>query len=329
MKYFRWYTGLLFFLFLLIACEQKTQKPKEVEPEVKTEKLVAPAFNSDSAYYFIEKQVSFGPRVPGTVAHKACKEWLVKMLKAYTPNVMVQEAQVTVYNGKKVPMYNIIASFNPENPKRVLLAAHWDTRPFADQDKERIMEPIAGANDGGSGVGVLLEIARQLSATETDKGIDIILFDVEDYGEPDFEEYNKRDTYCLGSQYWAKNPHVKGYKAEYGILLDMVGAKNAVFTLEGTSMRYAPMLMRSIWDAAIKLGHTRYFSFQRTDPILDDHYYVNEIAGIPMIDIIHHERTTIHNFPGHWHTHADNMEVIDKNTLQAVGETVLYYVKNN
>jgi hypothetical protein len=317
------------FLWIFISCENKSKNSEPVVVEKSIEKIVAPDFNADSAYAFIAKQVSFGPRVPGTPQHKACKEWLVKKLQAYTENVIIQEATVIAYNGKKLPMYNIVATFNPEAKRRILLAAHWDTRPYADQDIERIKEPILGANDGASGVGVLIEIARQLSLNPISEGVDIILFDVEDYGEPDFEEYNKRDTYCLGSQYWAKTPHIKGYTAEAGILLDMVGAKNAVFTLEGTSMRYAPKLMRDVWNVAIKLGHSRYFSFERTDPILDDHYYVNELARIPMIDIIHHERSTGHGFPSHWHTHDDNMDVIDKKTLQAVGETVLAYVRAN
>lgn len=315
--------GLLFF----ISCKNNAQKPEITTPEKVVESIIAPDFNADSAYAFVEKQISFGPRVPGTAQHKACKEWLVNKLSSYNQNTIVQEATVKVYNGKSVPMYNIIVSFNPEAKKRFLLAAHWDTRPYADQDVERIKEPILGANDGASGVGVLIEIARQLGLNVPEQGIDIILFDVEDYGEPDFEDYNKQDTYCLGSQYWSKTPHVKGYSAQAGILLDMVGAANAVFTLEGTSMNYAPKLMRDVWTAAIQLGHSKYFSFERTSPILDDHYYVNEILQIPMVDIIHHERATEHGFPSHWHKHADNMDVIDKNTLKAVGETVLFFLE--
>jgi len=207
--------------------------------------------------------------------------------------------------------------------KRLLLCAHWDTRHVADQGNEDINQPIEGANDGGSGVGVLLEIARQLQLKAPNAGVDIIFFDVEDQGQPDYITPMKRDTYCLGSQFWSKTPHVPGYTAQNGILLDMVGAKDAVFTLEGTSMYFAPEWMRKVWDAAIQLGHSKYFNYNRTDPITDDHLYINQIKGIPTIDIIHYDRNTRSGFGSYWHTHNDNMEVIDKATLQAVGETVL------
>lgn len=278
--------------------------------------LKVPTFNADTAYAFIEKQLSFGPRVPGTPQHKACAEWLEATLKTYTPDVMVQRAKVDNHDGRKLPVYNIIAAFNPDAKERVLLCAHWDTRPNADKDTVRVDEPIAGANDGGSGVGVLLEIARQLATTGINMGIDIILFDTEDGGA-----YRVDDSFCLGSQYWSKNKHIPNYTAKYGILLDMVGGKGASFPREQYSMLYAKDIVDKVWQTAAELGFNGYFVDIKSPPITDDHYYVNKFAGIPTIDIIHY--TAEGNFGDFWHTHDDDIGVISKSSLKAVGQTVL------
>lgn len=279
-----------------------------------------PTFDAASAYDFIKKQVDFGPRVPGTPIQKECADWLKTTLGQYTDEIMVQEGTVTVYNGKQVPMYNIIGSFNPDNPRRIMLSAHWDTRPFADQDDDRQDEPIDGANDGGSGVGVLLEIARVLKENNIDLGVDIFLWDVEDYGKGEAE------TYCLGSQYWSRNPHKAGYRANYGILLDMVGAKNAVFYKEGHSLNFAPSVIAKVWKAARTAGYSSFFPNQQVNPITDDHLFINAIARIPTIDIIQYDQYAPTGFFKHWHTHEDNMDCIDQRTLKAVGQTVLQVI---
>ncbi|MDQ3191614.1 MAG: M28 family peptidase [Bacteroidota bacterium] len=299
--------------------ETKEEKPVEVEPRVK-----APDFNADSAYAYIEKQVSFGPRVPNSKAHAQTAQYLVNKLKSYEFNVILQEGKVTAFDNKVLDLKNIIAEYKPEASERIMLFAHWDTRPFADQDTKDRNKPIDGANDGGSGVGVLLEIARQISIQKPAIGIDIILFDAEDYGQPDGTMMERKaDTYALGSQFWSKQPHKKGYNARYGILLDMVGAKDALFTKEGTSMYYAPMVVEKVWNTAASLGYGAYFIDKKTPGITDDHSYVNAIAGIPSIDIIQYDPETQSKFGHYWHTHDDNMEIIDKNTLKAVGQTLL------
>lgn len=306
-----------------IACQESsttstnTQAPPP--PPKNMPEINYPTFNAETAMEYIQKQVDFGPRVPGTPTHKECADWLETTMKQYADKVTVQTSEVTVYSGKKVPMYNIISSFNPDAKKRIMLSAHWDTRPFADQDKnlERAEEPIEGANDGASGVGVLMEIAKVLKGKPVDLGVDIIFWDVEDYGR------GTSETYCLGSQYWSKNKHVSGYNAKYGILLDMVGAKNAVFYQEGHSINYASSVVNKVWKAAHKGGYRSYFPFQKVNPITDDHYFINLLAGIPTIDIIQYDQFSEKGFFPHWHTHGDTMDKLSTKTLKAVGQTVV------
>ena len=311
---------------LLFACStEPEQKTKEV-PKVKIE---VPIFNPDSAYYFVEKQVSFGPRVISSAPWKNCAIWLEKKFKTYTPNVIVQEAPITTYDGKKHTLKNIIASFSPEKNNRIALFAHWDSRHIADHDTKNQDAPILGANDGGSGVGVLLELARQFSIKNPNIGVDIILFDAEDYGQPEDSKFPiMQDSWCLGSQYWSKNLHKPNYYARYGILLDMVGAKNATFRKEEISSYYAPNILEKVWRKANQLGYGNHFVFENAKQIVDDHLYVNQITGIPTIDIIEYDPATESNFNKHWHTHKDDMDNIDKNTLNAVGQTLLEVIYN-
>ncbi len=315
---------LLLGSILLFACQSEPKKKAPEKPLVKKPVLVRPAFNADSAYSFIETQVAFGPRVPNTEAHRKTGKYLAAKLKSYGFELTEQKAQVKAFNGMSLDITNIIASHLPEKNNRLLLFAHWDTRPFADQDDTDKNKAIDGANDGGSGVGVLLEIARQIQLKKPTIGVDIILFDGEDYGQPaGGMQARQEKTWCLGSQYWGKNPHQADYTANYGILLDMVGAKNAFFTKEAISRYYAPQIVEKVWTIGKNLGHGKYFVFQETSHVgEDDHLYVNTLRNIPSIDIIQYDPKT-RAFGAHWHTHDDNMSVIDKQTLQAVGETVL------
>ena len=252
-------------------------------------------------------------------------------LKRFGAQVYEQEATLTAYNGTQLKAKNIIGSYNPENSKRVLLFAHWDSRPYADHDKDPAnhKKPIDGADDGASGVGVLLEMARQFSIKSPAIGIDIIFFDAEDYGTPEFVKEYKENTWCLGAQFWAKNPHVKGYKADFGILLDMVGAKNASFFKEATSMRYAPQIVEEVWSTARDLGYGKFFINAEGAPIVDDHQYVILGRNIPCIDIIYTDPESDNGFGPHWHTQNDTMDNIDRETLKAVGQTVLQVVYNH
>ncbi len=307
-------------VMLFVACTGTETKQKEKQPNA----VNTPSFNSDSAYAFVQQQVAFGPRVPGTTAHASCADYLVTKLKSYKGSVFVQTGKVKTYDGKIFDLKNIIAAFNPTATQRIMLTAHWDTRPFSDQDAKQAKKTFDGANDGGSGVAVLLEIARQLNQQQPTVGVDIVLWDLEDYGQPDNSTLPEmKDSYCLGSQYWAKNPPVKGYSPLYCINLDMVGGAGATFTMEGISMSYASSVTQKVWDVANQIGYSSYFPYKKTNPITDDHYYVNILAKIPAIDIIEYDETTPSNFNKHWHTQQDNVQNIDKNTLKAVGQTLL------
>lgn len=321
---------LLAYIPFLFACQgnQKEQAEPAVESkESSIDPQSLPPFNADSAYAFVAKQVSFGPRVPNSEGHAQCAAWMIALLKSYADTVIVQKADLKAFDGKVLHAKNIIASFNPQSETRIMLSAHWDTRPFADQDSKDQDKPIDGANDGASGVGILLEIARAYRIQKPSIGVDIILWDAEDYGQPADSKFPEmEDSYCLGSQYWAKNMHRPNYTAKWGILLDMCGALGASFSKEQQSVKFAGNLVDRTWQNAQTLGYSSIFLQEYGDPIIDDHYYINTLAHIPTIDIIHRTNSTRSGFGPYWHTHNDNMNSIDKNVLRAVGETVIYTV---
>lgn len=308
-----------------MSCKNRQNKKLNQEPAEAADKIVPAPFDADSAFYFVKKQTDFGPRVSNSQANKQCAAWLESTLKRFTPEVKVQSFDAMAYNGTILHLKNIIGSFNPGAEKRVLLCSHWDSRPYADQDPDMAnhRKPIDGANDGASGVGILLETARQFSLKSPSVGVDIIFFDGEDYGAPENEQSLVEDDWCLGSQYWSRNPHVPAYSARFGILLDMVGAAGATFTKEGTSIYYAPDYVNHVWHIASQLGYDSYFINDETAAIIDDHSYINKIRQVPTLDIIHHDPSTRSGFYKHWHTLGDNMQVIDRQTLMAVGQTVL------
>jgi len=315
-------------LFFLFACGPSNKKETE---EKKVSLAPAPKVNPDSAFSFVEAQVKFGPRIPNTIAHKKTGDYLDFTLKKYGAKVTEQHFESMSYEGKKLFLRNIIGSYFPEKQKRVLLAAHWDTRPFADKDKEKPNAEFDGANDGASGVGVLLEVARLLSTSkQPNVGIDIIFFDGEDYGEkmgesgPPLPE-GQETWWLLGSQYWAAHKHQPNYSAYYGILLDMVGAKGSKFFKEGASVEYAPSIVNNVWNTASQLGHSSIFVNQQAGAITDDHVIVNEKARIPMIDIVHYD--PVYGYFGDYHhSRRDNMDLIDKEILGAVAQVVVQVV---
>lgn len=301
------------------SCQEN--KPADTETTVEQVQLTSPAFNADSAYAYTKAQVDFGPRIPSTPAHAKCAEYLVAKLKSFGGQVTVQQAPAKTYDGKTHQLKNIIATFYPKKTQRVLITAHWDARPFSDQDPDENMKDKAfeAANDGASGVAVILEMARQIKEKQPEVGVDFILWDIEDYGSANDQTPNET-TWCIGSQYWAKNPHVKGYKPLYAINLDMVGGSNAQFTQDELSRKYAPNVVNKVWNIAGEIGYGNYFINVSSGSLVDDHFWINQ-AGIPAIDVIHYSDAA--GFYSNWHTQLDNLNNIDRNTLKAVGQTML------
>ncbi|HTH55750.1 MAG TPA: M28 family peptidase [Cyclobacteriaceae bacterium] len=320
---------VLLFMVALIGC---TAKKKTEENATRARTVQVPKFNADSAYSFVERQVKFGPRVPGTKSHEKAGDYFVEKLRKYGAEASVQEFDALTWDNQRIHLKNIIASYNPRMEKRILLAAHWDTRPYADKDKEKKDAPFDGANDGASGVGVLLEIARAINENKKPEvGVDFILFDGEDWGEKEDEDSKQvlpegyEKWWCLGSQYWSQHKHQKNYSAYYGILLDMVGARHSQFFREGASLELAPSVVEKIWNTGTKLGYTDYFVKTNVSAITDDHVFVSLKGKIPMADIVHYQ-AGVGFFGDYHHTRKDNLSLISKETLSAVGTTVLNVV---
>lgn len=312
---------LFLIAFITISCGQEKSR-LNFEKQGRN----VPAFNADSAYHFVEQQVSFGPRNPGSEGHRQTKAYLIKKLRSYagSQSVYPQEFTAEGYDGDTLALTNIIAAFNTQSSDRIMLCAHWDTRPRADKASENTDKPILGADDGASGVAVLLELARLFEKHPPPIGVDIVLFDGEDYGkEGDLSKY------FLGSRHWSNNPPVKGYSPRFGILLDMVGGQNAQFPKEGNSMLYAPTLVNELWTIADAQGYDNLFLDKEGRAISDDHVVINKVLGIPTIDIIRHNlNKNGSHFAPYWHTHRDNMSIISKETLGGVGNVLTELIYN-
>ena len=320
--------SLAFVVTLLISCASCKQATKKSDDDLQETSLAGPTFDADSAYFFCEQQCAFGPRTMNSTAHDQCREWIVNKFKQFGCTVEEQNADLKGYDGTILKSTNIIARFRPEAKKRILLCAHWDSRPWADNDpdEKNWKTPVMGANDGASGVAVMLEISRLLQKDTTiNIGVDFVCFDAEDWGVPQWSDIQAEDSWALGAQYWSTNyKAVDGQEIMFGILLDMVGGENAQFYKEGFSMKYAPRIVDRVWSAAQSAGYSGYFVSQTGGYITDDHDPVNKIAGIPTIDIIpYYPYNESSSFGPTWHTVNDDMQHIDRQTMKAVGQTVI------
>lgn len=317
---------ILLTLFLLVSCGAKSAKNtdelgKNDNTQVSEEINANMNFSADSAYAYLKHQVDFGPRVPNSEAHRKTADWLVSELTRHGATVKEQRADLKAFDGTILHARNIFGQFNPEVNNRILLLAHYDCRPWADEDPDpaKHSQPVDGANDGASGVAVLLETARQLGlANTTDKGIDILFVDAEDWGEEDNDE-----SWAMGARYFANNPIVEGYAPKGAILLDMVGGKDAIFPVEYYSQRYAPVLVSALWSIASEAGYGGMFPRSVGSGVTDDHVELIKI-GIPAVDIIEYHPEK--GFNPHWHTSTDNLDNIDPKTLKAVGDVVMNYL---
>ena len=318
---------MLWVCLLLLGCKKTT--PATTQARF--------AFSADSAYSYIDRQVAFGPRVPGTEAHSACGEWLMSELRRHGAQVKQQIGSMINYAGEEQDVRNIVAYMEGTSSQVIMLCAHWDSRPWADAEEEYNLrfQPVLGANDGASGVGVILELVRQLAILkakgEAVPSVQVVFFDCEDMGTPThYTGKQQKDDWCLGSQLWAKeykqsilNAPNTTPKIQYGVLLDMVGDPSATFPIEYYSAMYAASYVEKLWRTASQLGYGRYFTYQQVYPITDDHYYVNTLAGIPCLDVIDYKANSETGFSDWWHTLRDDMQNINKQTLKAVGETVM------
>jgi hypothetical protein len=314
-------------LLLTMGCSGKKATGEAANADTGT--VNVPRFNQDSAYKSIVDQCNFGPRTPGSKAHEQCGAYIIAAFKRLGLTVTKQEATFTRYDGVKMKGYNIIAQTNPQASGRILLAAHWDSRPWADQDPDpkNQKQPVPAANDGASGVAVMLEIARQLTLQKPAVAVDFVCFDAEDAGTPEWESADDDEsTWCLGSQYWAAR--ADGSRYRYGILLDMVGGQGARFYQEGFSKQYAADVQQRIWQAASTAGYSSFFPTQDGGFITDDHLPVNRTAKIKMVDIVPYYPAGTRSFGPTWHTLDDTPENIDPAVLQAVGQTLLQLIYN-
>ncbi len=315
--------SLFLLSLLLFSCSTSKKSQQSSQPVVNIE------FNADSAYSFCAAQCTFGPRTMNSQAHEQCSQWIQQQFRQYGYQVKLQQADLKGYDGTILKSTNIFAPSKNDAP-RILLCAHWDSRPWADNDPDSTnwQKPVMGANDGASGVAVMLEVARLLSKHDSAHvAVDFLCFDAEDWGVPQWKEEVDGDSWALGAQYWSEHFKELGLTYQYGILLDMVGGQGAKFYQEGFSLQHAQAVVKKVWQAAQSSGYGSFFVNDSGGYITDDHIPVNEKAGIPCIDIInHYPDCEQSSFGPTWHTVNDDMQHIDKNTLQAVGQTLIQLI---
>ncbi len=321
--------SVLSLMLITVSCST-TGGAKKATAEVARPPLV---FHEDTAYAYCAAQCAFGPRTMNSTAHDNCAAWIKTTFSQHGMTVASQKATLTAYNGTPLAAENIIAQYKPTVTPRILLAAHYDSRPWADNDPDESKHhtPIIAANDGASGIAVLLALAQMLATDSIGVGIgvDFLCFDAEDYGTPQWddndygEDYNSSDTWALGAKYWAENFVGDSNNYLFGILLDMVGGEGATFYQEQFSQHYAPDIVSKVWRIAKKAGYSAFFNSSPGAYITDDHIPVNTIAHIKCIDIIPYipdcEQSS---FGPTWHTTQDNLDHISTATLKAVGQTI-------
>lgn len=331
--------------WLFLAGPLASPKSSEADESDDIERLnpVGPTFNADTAFAFVQAQCDFGPRDMNSVGHEKCAEWIIAKFKQYGCEMSTQKADLKGYDGTPLKSTNIIARWNPQATTRIMLCAHWDSRPWADNDPDSTnwRKPILAANDAASGVAVMLELARVLSQQKVAArntgdgqtqtlmaskalGIDFVCFDAEDWGTPQWSDLpDDGNSWALGAQYWAQNkPH--DYAPRYAVLVDMVGGQGARFYQEGMSKQYAPDIVKKVWRASRQAGYGSFFPKIDGGMITDDHIPVNQVANIPCIDIIsYYPDCEQSSFGPTWHTLADDVQHIDATTLKAVGQTLV------
>ena len=293
-------------LVLVLACQARAGGERAASPV---------EFNGRTAFSYVEKQLAFGPRVPNTPGHRQMGDWLLGELRARADTVIVQAFRHRTGKGQSLELRNFFARFRPQATDRILLLAHWDTRPFADKSanlgQQRL--PVPGANDGASGVAVLLGVADALKAKAPTIGVDLLFVDGEDYG--DFADSTET---LIGSRYFAR--HLPpGYTTLFAVLFDMVGDKDLQLPQEGYSAQNAPEVVQRVWQTADRLGYGNVFVKRVTQALTDDHVPLQQ-AGIRAIDVIDYD------FPYH-HTTEDTIDKVSAESLQIVGNVAVALIR--
>jgi hypothetical protein len=286
---------------VLFSCREKPRPPRE--------------FDGQAAFGYIEKQIGWGPRIPGTKAHQQMATWLDSVLRQRADTLVVQSWKHVTVKGDTLPLQNFLARFNPSAEKRILFLAHWDSRPRADSPVSRdSTKPVLGANDGGSGVALLLGVADVLKRAPPAIGIDLLFVDGEDYG--DFTE--APNDVLIGSRYYGAH-QVTGPKPLYAVLFDLIADKDLQIYQEGNSLVGAPEVVELVWDTAKDLGYGGYFVASPRHTLIDDHLELQK-AGIRAIDVVDFD------YPS-WHTQYDTIDKVSSASLQVVGDVAMALVR--
>jgi len=287
---------------LVLACQARgNARPRE--------------FDGARAFGYLEQQMSVGPRVPGTPAHERTGDWILAELRARADSVTVQAFTHVTRDGKRLSLRNFLARFRPDVAERVLLLAHWDSRPKADQSPNLGAQrlPVPGANDGASGVAVLLGVADALKARPPAVGIDLLFVDGEDYGN-----FADSTDVLIGSRYFTTH-QPPGYPPLFAVLFDMVADKDQQFYYEGNSQAFAPEVVSRVWRTAADLGYGRVFLHGVKHTLIDDHVALQR-AGIHAIDVVDFD------YP-YWHTTEDTIDKVSAASLQVVGDVAVALVR--
>ncbi len=314
---------LCLFLFIVFnGCKKETEQPINKPAFELSSTADIPFFNGESAYKHVANYAEFGARVPNTKAHTDAKNYILSIINKYADKVVKQDFTISGYDGVKLDLTNIIASFNPAQAKRILICTHWDSRPWADAENDTLLhkQPVHGVNDGGSGVGIMLEAARILKEKQPNIGVDLLFVDGEDYGKS-----SDLSMFCLGSKYFAATKN--DYHPAFGILLDLVGDKEAKFYKEENSINAAEDVVDLFWDAAAKVSAVSFVN-QNKYSIYDDHIPLIK-NGIRTIDIIDAELVGADKTLGrraYWHTLKDDLSNIGQAAITDVGNTLIYFI---
>lgn len=288
----------------LASCSAQSDRPAQVAPPTE--------FNADSAMSYIRQQVAFGPRVPGTAGWKSTGDWIVAHMRATADTVLEQTWTYTTTKGAKIPLRNIFARFKPNATERILYVAHWDTRPEANSETDPANQklPIPGANDGASGVALLLAIADALKKAPANVGVDLLFVDGEDYGT-----FTPDTDVLLGATYFAAHLPSPTYKPMFGVLWDMIGDKDLQIYQEINSVNAAPEVVQRVWAQAREFGYDKYFIPEARTPITDDHVPLIAV-GLRIIDVIDIDYD-------HHHKLSDTVDKVSVESMRIVGNVAL------